>query len=190
MMRCLGAPQRQILALFALQFLVLGVGASVAGCASRSAASSCWSFCCGDRQRGPAVARPHGRQSPASASGLADAARLCAAAAVRALARRRRCACCAATCGLPRAGGSLAYALGAATIAVLIGWQAQDATTGAIMIGGIGRAARGRRRGRVGADRAFAAAAAARVQLAVRPGQSAPPAAGVEPADRRARRWG
>jgi putative ABC transport system permease protein len=38
--------------------------------------------------------------------------------------------------GLPRAGGWLAYALGAATIALLIGWQAQDATTGAIMIGG------------------------------------------------------
>src|SRR5207237_867233 len=32
MMRCLGAPQRQMLALFALQFLALGLAASVVGC--------------------------------------------------------------------------------------------------------------------------------------------------------------
>ena len=32
MMRCLGAPQRQMLALFALQFLMLGLAASVVGC--------------------------------------------------------------------------------------------------------------------------------------------------------------
>ena len=32
MMRCLGAPQRQMLALFALQFLVLGLASSVVGC--------------------------------------------------------------------------------------------------------------------------------------------------------------
>ena len=32
MMRCLGAPQRQMLGLFALQFLVLGLAASVVGC--------------------------------------------------------------------------------------------------------------------------------------------------------------
>jgi putative ABC transport system permease protein len=38
--------------------------------------------------------------------------------------------------GLPRAGGWLAYALGATTIALLIGWQAQDVETGTIMIGG------------------------------------------------------
>jgi putative ABC transport system permease protein len=39
--------------------------------------------------------------------------------------------------GLPRAGGMLAYGAGAATIAVLVLWQAQDLKTGAIMIGGI-----------------------------------------------------
>jgi putative ABC transport system permease protein len=39
--------------------------------------------------------------------------------------------------GMPRAGGALAYALGAAVIALLIGAAAQDATTGLIMIGGI-----------------------------------------------------
>ncbi len=39
--------------------------------------------------------------------------------------------------GMPRAGGWLAYALGAATVALLIGWQAQDATMALIMIGGI-----------------------------------------------------
>ena len=39
--------------------------------------------------------------------------------------------------GLPRAGGWLAYTAGAATVALLIGWQAQDVKTAAIMIGGI-----------------------------------------------------
>ena len=43
----------------------------------------------------------------------------------------------------PRPGGVAAYVLGAGVIALLIGWQAQDAKTGAIMIGGIGGAARG-----------------------------------------------
>jgi putative ABC transport system permease protein len=38
----------------------------------------------------------------------------------------------------PRPGGIAAYLLGAGVIAVLIAWQAQDATAGAIMIGGIG----------------------------------------------------
>src|SRR6185369_4265492 len=38
---------------------------------------------------------------------------------------------------LPRAGGVVAYALGAAVIAWLIGWQAQDFKIGAIMVGGI-----------------------------------------------------
>jgi putative ABC transport system permease protein len=39
--------------------------------------------------------------------------------------------------GLPRAGGLLAYGAGAATIAALVLWQAQDLKTGAIVIGGI-----------------------------------------------------
>ena len=39
--------------------------------------------------------------------------------------------------GAPRAGGSLAYAAGAATIGALMLWQAQDLRTGAIVIGGI-----------------------------------------------------
>jgi putative ABC transport system permease protein len=38
----------------------------------------------------------------------------------------------------PRPGGVVAYLLGAAVIAILIAWQAQDAKAGAIMIGGIG----------------------------------------------------
>jgi putative ABC transport system permease protein len=38
----------------------------------------------------------------------------------------------------PRPGGILAYALGASMIAALIGWQAQDAKTGAIVVAGIG----------------------------------------------------
>ncbi|HYR00042.1 MAG TPA: FtsX-like permease family protein, partial [Casimicrobiaceae bacterium] len=38
----------------------------------------------------------------------------------------------------PRPGGLLAYVLGAAVIAALIGWQAQDAKTGSIVVAGIG----------------------------------------------------
>ena len=38
----------------------------------------------------------------------------------------------------PKPGGIVAYLLGAAVIALLIAWQAQDAKAGAIMIGGIG----------------------------------------------------
>jgi hypothetical protein len=38
----------------------------------------------------------------------------------------------------PKSGGIVAYLLGAAVIALLIGWQAQDAKAGAIMVGGIG----------------------------------------------------
>ena len=38
----------------------------------------------------------------------------------------------------PRPGGLVAYVLGASVIAALIGWQAQDVKTGAIMVGGIG----------------------------------------------------
>ena len=37
----------------------------------------------------------------------------------------------------PRAGGIAAYVLGVGVIALLIGWQAQDVKTGAIMVGGI-----------------------------------------------------
>jgi putative ABC transport system permease protein len=37
----------------------------------------------------------------------------------------------------PRAGGILAYALGAVTIALLIGWQAREAQAGLIMVGGV-----------------------------------------------------
>ena len=44
----------------------------------------------------------------------------------------------------PRAGGMLAYVLGAATIALLIAWQAREAQAGAIMVGGVGGLARRR----------------------------------------------
>jgi len=37
----------------------------------------------------------------------------------------------------PRAGGALAYLTGAATIAVLIAWQAREAQAGAVMVGGV-----------------------------------------------------
>jgi putative ABC transport system permease protein len=135
MMRCLGAPQRQILSLFALQFLVLGVGASIAGCALALGGQQLLIVLLGgivSADLPPPSAWP---AFAAAASGLAvlfgfALPPLFALSRVPPLRVLRR------DLGLPRAGGWLAYALGAATIALLIGWQAQDATTGAIMIGG------------------------------------------------------
>ena len=135
MMRCLGAPQRQILSLFALQFLVLGVGASIAGCALALGGQQLLIVLLGgivSADLPPPGAWP---AFAAAASGLAvlfgfALPPLFALSRVPPLRVLRR------DLGLPRAGGWLAYALGAATIALLIGWQAQDATTGAIMIGG------------------------------------------------------
>ena len=37
----------------------------------------------------------------------------------------------------PRAGGTLAYLIGAGTIALLIAWQAREAQAGAVMVGGV-----------------------------------------------------
>jgi putative ABC transport system permease protein len=135
MMRCLGAPQRRILSLFALQFLVLGVAASIAGCALALGGQQLLIVLLGGVVQAdlpppgvlPALA--------AAASGMAllfgfALPPLFALSRVPPLRVLRR------DLGLPRAGGWLAYALGATTIALLIGWQAQDVETGTIMIGG------------------------------------------------------
>ncbi|HXX83453.1 MAG TPA: FtsX-like permease family protein [Casimicrobiaceae bacterium] len=136
MMRCFGAPARQVLALFAVQFVVLGLGASVTGCLIALGGQQLLAELLRSMVRAdlppagwwPAVA--------AVATGLLlllgfALPPLIALARVPPLRVLRR------DLPMPRAGGALAYALGAAVVALLIGAAAQDAKTGLIMIGGI-----------------------------------------------------
>ncbi|MGH8852198.1 MAG: ABC transporter permease, partial [Casimicrobiaceae bacterium] len=136
MMRCLGAPQRQMLALFALQFLLLGAGASLAGCVVALGGQQLLIALLGGLVSADLPAPGVGPALAAAASGLAllfgfALPPLIALARVPPLRVLRR------DLRLPGAGGWIAYALGAATIALLIVREAQDTKTGMIMIAGI-----------------------------------------------------
>jgi len=136
MMRCLGAPQRQMLALFALQFLVLGVAASAVGCIAALGGQQLLVMLLGAMVSSdlpppgwlPAVAATSTGLLMLLGFALPPLFALSRVPPLRVLRR---------DIGMPRAGGSFAYVLGAATVALLIGWQAQDIKTGAIMVGGI-----------------------------------------------------
>jgi len=137
MLRCLGAPRRQALLLFVLQFGVLGVLASAAGIVIALA---------GQELLVKFLASIAPTEMPAP--GLLPAITafgtgilllfgfalppLIALASVPPLRVLRR------DLPRPRPGGVLAYLLGAGVIALLVAWQAQDAKAGAIMVGGIG----------------------------------------------------
>nr|MDQ6917260.1 ABC transporter permease [Pseudomonadota bacterium] len=136
MMRCLGAPQRQMLALFSLQFLVLGLASSAAGCVVALGGQQLLVTLLGTIVSSDLP--PPGWLPAAAAMGTGlfmllgfALPPLFALSKVPPLRVLRR------DLGMPRAGGSLAYVLGAATIALLIGWQAQDVRTALIMVGGI-----------------------------------------------------
>jgi putative ABC transport system permease protein len=136
MMRCLGAPQRQMLALFALQFLLLGFAASVAGCVVALGGQQLLVTMLGAMVS--ADLPPPGWMPAVSAmaTGLLMLMGF-ALPPLFALSRVPPLRVLRRDIGLPRAGGSLAYALGAATVALLIGWRAQDVKTGVIMVAGI-----------------------------------------------------
>ena len=136
MMRCFGAPQRQALMLFGIQFGVLGLGASGVGILVALGGQQLLVLLLSVMVQ--ADLPPPGWLPAVGAmtTGLAllfgfALPPLIALSRVPPLRVLRR------DIGLPRAGGSLAYAMGAATIGALIAWQAQDVQTGAIMIGGI-----------------------------------------------------
>ena len=136
MMRCLGAPQRQMLALFSLQFLALGLASSAAGCIVALGGQQLLVALLGTVVSSDLP--PPGWLPAAAAVGTGlfmllgfALPPLFALSKVPPLRVLRR------DLGMPRAGGSLAYVLGAATIALLIGWQAQDLKTALIMVGGI-----------------------------------------------------
>jgi putative ABC transport system permease protein len=136
MLRCFGAPEPRVLALFTLQFTALGVLATLAGVVLALAGQQLLVMLLTTIS---ATELPLPSVAPALASiatGLAllfgfALPPLIALASVPPLRVLRR--------DLPRPTPSalLAYALGGAVIALLIGWQAQDVTAGAIMVGGI-----------------------------------------------------
>jgi putative ABC transport system permease protein len=136
MMRCMGAPQRQTLALFAIQFVVLGLVASLVGALLALAGQQLLVTLLGALLR---TELPLPGWRPALAATLAALALLLGFALppLIALSRVPPLRVLRRDLGLPRAGGVLAYAVGATTIAALIAWQAQDLKTGGIMIGGI-----------------------------------------------------
>jgi putative ABC transport system permease protein len=136
MMRCFGAAQRQTLALFAIQFGALGLAASTVGMLIALAGQQLLVVLLGAIIHG---ALPLPGWSPVAAAMLTGLALLFGFALppLVGLSRVPPLRVLRRDLGMPRAGGLLAYALGVATIAALVLWQAQDLKTGAIMLGGI-----------------------------------------------------
>src|SRR5205823_14153775 len=136
MMRCFGAPQSQTLSLFVVQFLVLGFAASVAGTliavgGQQVLVAFLSTMIHGDLPSPgwlPIVTPMFIGLALLFGFALPPLVALSRVPPLRVLRR---------DLGLPRAGGIFAYSVGAATIATLVLWQAQDLKTGAIMIGGI-----------------------------------------------------
>jgi len=137
MLRCFGAPRRQALTLFVLQFAVLGVLASVAGIALALLGQALLVAFLTSVAPGDLPAPGLLPAATAFGTGVMllfgfALPPLIALANVPPLRVLRR------DLPRPKPGGIVAYLLGAAVIALLIAWQAQDAKAGAIMIGGIG----------------------------------------------------
>ena len=137
MLRCFGASRRQALALFVLQFAVLGLAASVVGIVLALFGQQLLVILLGSIAAGELPAPTPLPALAAFATGVVlllgfALPPLVALAGVPPLRVLRR------DLPRPRPGGILAYVLGAGVIALLIGWQAHDTKTGAIMVGGIG----------------------------------------------------
>ena len=136
MFRCFGAKVGQTLALFFVQFLALGVAACAAGVVVALAGQQLLVMLLASVV---VTDLPPPTWLPAATSfatgmlllfGFALPP-LIALASVPPLRVLRR------DLPRPRAGGVLAYVLGAATIALLIGFQAREAQAGLIMVGGV-----------------------------------------------------
>jgi putative ABC transport system permease protein len=136
MLRCLGAPVRQTLALFVLQFLALGVIASALGVLAALGGQALLVGMLASMMDAGLPAPTFEPAFKAFATGLLlllgfAVPPLVALANVPPLRVLRR------DLPRPKAGGVLAYALGIATVALLIAWQAREAQAGAIMVGGV-----------------------------------------------------
>jgi putative ABC transport system permease protein len=136
MFRCFGASVLQTLALFFVQFVVLGVAASAVGVALALAGQQVLVALLGSVV---ATDLPPPTWAPGLAAFCAGLLLLLGFALppLIALARVPPLRVLRRDIPRPRAGGVLAYALGAATIALLIGWQAGDVQSGLIMVGGV-----------------------------------------------------
>ncbi len=137
MLRCLGASRGRTLALFFVQFALVALGASAGGIVlalggQQLLASLLTSIASGDLPApGLAPALVAFGTGILLLLGFALPP-LIALAGVPPLRVLRR------DLPRPRPGGLFAYALGSAVIAALIGWNAQDAKTGTIVVAGIG----------------------------------------------------
>jgi putative ABC transport system permease protein len=137
MMRCFGAPVRQTLGLFVLQFLVLGAIACAVGVLVALGGQALLVGMLASMMDAGLPAPTLEPGFKALATGLLlllgfAVPPLVALANVPPLRVLRR------DLPRPRAGGVLAYALGVATVALLIAWQAREAQAGAIMVVGVG----------------------------------------------------
>jgi putative ABC transport system permease protein len=136
MLRCLGASERQTLALFVLQFAALGVLASATGVLLALGGQQLLVALLGTIAAAdlptpgfvPALAAFGTGLLLLFAFALPPLVALAGAPPLRVLRR---------DLPRPRPGGVVAYAIGVAVIGSLIAWRAQDAKTGAIMVGGI-----------------------------------------------------
>ena len=137
MLRCFGAPRSRTLALFVLQFLSLGALACLVGLALAFAGQAMLVAMLSSVFSGrlpPATWMP---AATSFASGMLlllgfALPPLVALANVPPLRVLRR------DLPRPRVGGVVAYVAGAATIALLIAWQAREAQAGLIMVAGVG----------------------------------------------------
>ena len=137
MLRCFGASRRRALALFVLQFGALGLAASAAGIVVALGGQALLVKLLASITA--TELPPPGILPAITAFGTGvlllfgfALPPLIALAGVPPLRVLRR------DLPRPRPGGIAAYLLGASVIVVLIAWQAQDATAGVIMVGGIG----------------------------------------------------
>ncbi|MDH4182333.1 MAG: FtsX-like permease family protein, partial [Betaproteobacteria bacterium] len=137
MLRCFGTTRARALALFVLQFVVLGVVACAVGVAAALAGQELLVHTLRAMMDAGLPAPTWGPAAAAFATGLLlllgfALPPLVALSNVPPLRVLRR------DLPRPRVAGVLAYALGIATVALLIAWQAREAQAGAIMVGGVG----------------------------------------------------
>ncbi len=137
MLRCFGASRARTLALFVLQFALVALVASAVGILLALGGQQLLVVLLGSIASGDLPAPGAIPAIAAFATGillllgfaLPPLIALAGAPPLRVLRR---------DLPRPRPGGMIAYFLGASVIAALIGWQAQDAKTGAIVVAGIG----------------------------------------------------